>query len=36
MAKKKLKDERNFIPSVGPPIILQVLCGVVFVPLLIR
>ena len=31
MVKKKIKDERNFIPSVGPPQILQVLC----MPLLI-
>ena len=31
MVKKKIKDERNFIPSVGPPQILQVVFGVLFV-----
>ena len=31
MVKKKIKDERNFIPSVGPPQILQVLCVLILI-----
>ena len=34
MVKKKIKDERNFIPSVGPPQILQVVFGVLLVSML--